>query len=114
MLMRRVPFYYLLILLYVLHFAYAADGNLQEIGDSFCSKISIICSHQDFIKWLCDKQICRNEYQHVRGNILFLVYTYLATFMAIMRVNPSSTYSSLQCICRWFDAQSPQFYLSPT
>lgn len=49
MLMRRVPFYYLLLLLYVLHFASAADGNLQEVGGSFCSKIVAICSQQYFI-----------------------------------------------------------------
>lgn len=41
MLMRRVPFYYLLILLYVLHFAPAADGNLQEVVGAFCSRIGV-------------------------------------------------------------------------
>ena len=39
MLMRRVPFYYLLILLYVLQFAVVTDGDLQWVVGVFCSKI---------------------------------------------------------------------------
>lgn len=40
MLMRRVPFYYyLLILLYVWQFAPATDGILQQVAVSFCIKI---------------------------------------------------------------------------
>ena len=41
MLMRRVPFYYLLILLYEPHFASATDGNLQEVVGAFCSRIGV-------------------------------------------------------------------------
>lgn len=41
MLMLRVPFYYLLILLYVPHFASAADGNLPLVVGTFCSRIGV-------------------------------------------------------------------------
>ncbi len=41
MLMRRVPFYYLLILLYVLQFAVVTDGDLQEVVGAFCSRIGV-------------------------------------------------------------------------
>ena len=41
MLMRRVPFYYLLILLYVPHFASATDGNLQVGVGAFRSRIGV-------------------------------------------------------------------------
>lgn len=40
MLMRRVPFYYFLILLYVLH-AVGTDGDLQEVVGAFCSRIGV-------------------------------------------------------------------------